>query len=104
MASKLISVFILVLFCLLLIRDTSGCSSAYACFDTNGGSLKSIHIRKMLFGLKDKKSSLMVNLKGSSTRIKYDEKSLIGELRKVPTGPDPLHHHNIGNPIKPETP
>lgn len=49
-------------------------------------------------------SGLKVSLEGSSTKIKYGEKTVVGELRKVPTGPDPLHHHNIGNPIKPENP
>jgi hypothetical protein len=49
-------------------------------------------------------SGVKVSLEESSTKIKYGEKAVVGELRKVPTGPDPLHHHNIGNPIKPETP
>ncbi|KAK2370107.1 protein CLAVATA [Trifolium repens] len=99
MASKFIfsSVFLFVLFCLLLMRETSGCNSAYACSYANGGSLRMIQNRKMLSGLKD-------SLEGSSTKMKYGEKAVMGELRKVPSGPDPLHHHNIGNPIKPETP
>lgn len=61
----------------------------------------------MLSALKEKKTSLKVStsLQGSSRIDQYgDEKPVIGELRKVPTGPDPLHHHNIGNPIRPETP
>ncbi|RHN75497.1 hypothetical protein MtrunA17_Chr2g0321881 [Medicago truncatula] len=100
MASKFIfsSVFLLVLFCLLFIKETSaGCNTAYACSYANGESLKMFQNRKMLSGLK-------VSLEGSSTKIKYGEKTVVGELRKVPTGPDPLHHHNIGNPIKPENP
>ncbi|KAL5081961.1 hypothetical protein RYX36_010382 [Vicia faba] len=98
------SVFLLVLFFLLLMRETSGCSSSFACFDVNGGSLKPSHNRKMLSSLKVKKAMLKVSLEGSSTKMKRTEQEVIGELRKVPTGPDPLHHHGIGNPIKPETP
>ncbi|XP_050883427.1 protein CLAVATA 3 [Lathyrus oleraceus] len=106
MASKLIptSVFLLVLFFLLLMRESSGLNSSYACFDANGGTLKLSHNRKMLSSLEVKKAMLKVNVEGPSTRMKKSEKEVIGELRKVPTGPDPLHHHSIGNPIKPETP
>ncbi|CAK8535451.1 unnamed protein product [Lathyrus sativus] len=106
MASKLIptSVFLLVLFFLLLMRKSSGCNSSYACFDANGGSLKLSHNRKMLSSLEVKKAMMKVNVEGSSTWMKKSDKEVIGELRKVPTGPDPLHHHSIGNPIKPQTP
>lgn len=58
----------------------------------------------MLSSLKVKKAMLKVNVDGSSTKMKKSEKEVIGEMRKVPTGPDPLHHHGIGNPIKPQTP
>ncbi|CAK8535449.1 unnamed protein product [Lathyrus sativus] len=101
MASKLIptSVILLVLFFLLLMSETSGCNSAYACFDANGGSLKLSHNRKMMSSLKYKK----VSVEGSLRKMKKSEK-VTEELRKVPTGPDPLHHNSIGNPIKPQTP
>jgi len=53
--------------------------------------------------LKDKKTSaLKASLRGSSSN-KYGEKPLNWELRKVPSGPDPLHHNGV-NPKNPQTP
>nr|QKZ93422.1 clavata3-like protein [Vuralia turcica] len=103
MASKFIfsSVVLLVLLCLLLMRETSDCSSVYECVGATS-ALKEIRNRKVLSTLKDKKTSLKARLQGSSSN-KYGEKSLSWELRKVPSGPDPLHH-NGGTPKKPETP
>lgn len=58
----------------------------------------------MLSSLEVKKAMLKVSVEGSSARMKKSEKEVTEELRKVPTGPDPLHHNSIGNPIKPRTP
>ncbi|KAK7324839.1 hypothetical protein VNO77_28714 [Canavalia gladiata] len=104
MASKFIftSVVILMLLCLLLMRDSSDCNAAFECFGTNGARFKEIRNRKLLSALKDKRATLKASLQGSSS-FKYGEKSLSWELRKVPSGPDPLHH-NGGNPKKPQTP
>ncbi|XP_061349319.1 protein CLAVATA 3 [Gastrolobium bilobum] len=104
MASKLIltTVILLVLLCLHFMRETSDYSSAYAGFRTNVAGLKEIRNRKVLSTLKDKQTTLKVRLQGSSS-IKHDEKAPSWELRKVPSGPDPLHH-NGGSPKKPETP
>ncbi|KAL5056302.1 hypothetical protein RYX36_036984 [Vicia faba] len=56
--------------------------------------------RKVLF---KKRTILRGLLQGSSNGYKYSEKALsLDQLRKVPSGPDPLHH-NGGTP-KPETP
>ncbi|WVZ00910.1 hypothetical protein V8G54_026979 [Vigna mungo] len=103
MASKLIftTVVLLMLLCLLLTREPSGCGSAYECFGANAAGLRDIPNRKALSLLKNKKSTLKV-LQGSSS-IKYGEKPLSWELRKVPSGPDPLHHNGV-NPKKPQTP
>ncbi|KAJ1384560.1 hypothetical protein SESBI_42442 [Sesbania bispinosa] len=84
-------------------REASDCSSAYACFGANAASLKQSRNRKLLSALKDKEITLKASLKGSSSSIKYGEKPLGWELRKVPSGPDPLHHHG-GGPKRPETP
>ncbi|MED6193206.1 hypothetical protein PIB30_016937 [Stylosanthes scabra] len=109
MASKFCfftSLILLVLFCLLLVKDTSDCSvNKHGCFDAHDESvLKEIRNRKVLFALKDKKTSLKAMLEGSSSSrmMKGGEKSVSWELRRVPSGPDPLHH-NGGNP-KPQTP
>ncbi|CAL0332154.1 unnamed protein product [Lupinus luteus] len=103
MASKFIlsSFILLVLLCLLLMRETSDCGSVHECLGAHA-VLKEIRNRKVHSALKDKKNSLKVRLEGSSS-TKYGEKPLSWELRKVPSGPDPLHH-NGGSPKKPETP
>ncbi|KAJ1440756.1 CLAVATA3 protein [Sesbania bispinosa] len=78
------------------------CNSACGCLsDDKAAGPKEILNRKMLSVLKNKKTTLKVRFEGSSNS-KYGEKSLSWELRKVPSGPDPLHH-NGGSP-KPETP
>ncbi|TKY48678.1 CLAVATA 3 [Spatholobus suberectus] len=104
MASKFIftSVVLLMLLCLLLMREPSGCRSAYECFGADAAGLREIPNRKVLSVLKDKKTTLKSSLQGSSS-IKYGEKPLSWELRKVPSGPDPLHH-NGANPKRPQTP
>ncbi|KAK7371203.1 hypothetical protein VNO78_36771 [Psophocarpus tetragonolobus] len=104
MASKFIltTVFLLMLLCLLLMREPSDCSSTFECFAANAVGLRDIPNRKVL-SLKDKKTAtLRASLQGSSS-IKYGEKPLSWELRKVPSGPDPLHHNGV-NPKKPQTP
>ncbi|XP_027344397.1 protein CLAVATA 3 [Abrus precatorius] len=106
MGSKLIFtsvVLLMLLLCLLLMRDSSDCSVSYECIGANAVDLKKIRNRKMLSALKDKKTTLNVSLQGSSSFKYGGEKSLSWELRKVPSGPDPLHH-NGGNPKKPQTP
>lgn len=57
---------------------------------------------QVLSVLKDKKTTLKASLQGSSS-TKYGNKPLSWELRKVPSGPDPLHHNGV-NPKKPQTP
>lgn len=42
-------------------------------------------------------------LREKKSASKYGEKSVTWDLRKVPSGPDPLHH-NGGSPKKPRTP
>ncbi|KAL2331892.1 hypothetical protein Fmac_019473 [Flemingia macrophylla] len=81
-------------------RESSGCSSAHECFGASAAGLREIPRRKLkvLSGLKGKKATLR-----ASQSIKYDEKPLSWELRKVPSGPDPLHHNGV-NPKKPQTP
>ncbi|KAI4334187.1 hypothetical protein L6164_018906 [Bauhinia variegata] len=75
----------------------------YCCSTSaNTAGLKEIENRKLLSSLKDKKTNFKSILHGSSSS-QNGEKSLSWELRKVPSGPDPLHH-NGGNPIKPRTP
>ncbi|KAL1345627.1 hypothetical protein HN51_019360 [Arachis hypogaea] len=110
MASKFFftSLTLLVLFCLLLVKDTSDYCNAnkHGCFDAQAAVLKEIRNRKVFFAFKDKKTSLKAMLQGSSSsRMMRDgEKSVSWELRRVPSGPDPLHHNGgIGNP-KPQTP
>ncbi|RDX90755.1 hypothetical protein CR513_27353, partial [Mucuna pruriens] len=105
MASKLFftTVLLLMLLCLLLTRDPSGCSSAYECFGANAAALRDSPNRKVLAVLKDKRTTLKASMQGSSSSIKYAEKPLSWELRKVPSGPDPLHHNGV-NPKKPQTP
>ncbi|XP_058734909.1 protein CLAVATA 3-like [Vicia villosa] len=92
MASKSIFSFVicLVFLFLFLMNEPHG-----LCFST-----KKILNRKVLF---KKRTNLRALLEGSSNGYKYGEKRLSwDELRKVPSGPDPLHH-NGGTP-KPETP
>ncbi|XP_020203158.1 protein CLAVATA 3 [Cajanus cajan] len=98
MASKLIFTTVVVLLMLLC------CSSAYECFGADAAGLREIPHRKLkMLSLKDKKATLKASLRGSSQSIKYGEKPLSWELRKVPSGPDPLHHNGV-NPKKPQTP
>ncbi|KAF7805748.1 protein CLAVATA 3 [Senna tora] len=106
MASKsiFISVILLVLLCLLLMREPYDCSSAYGCFGANPSGFKEIRNRKVLAALKEKKTALKDSHgHGGSSSSTYGEKSVTWELRKVPSGPDPLHH-NGGSPKKPKTP
>lgn len=56
----------------------------------------------MLSALKGKRTTLKARVQGSVLNGQYGEKSTSSELRKVPSGPDPLHH-NGGSP-KPESP
>ncbi|WVY99720.1 hypothetical protein V8G54_025793 [Vigna mungo] len=104
MASKLIftTFVLLMLLGLILARDPSGCGSEYECFGVNAAGLRDIPNRKALSFLKNKKSALKV-LKGSSS-IKYGEKPLSWELRKVPTGPNPLHNNVPNKPSAPSMP
>ncbi|KAK9920972.1 hypothetical protein M0R45_029506 [Rubus argutus] len=95
MASKSVAFFLVlaVATCsLVLIIDVQAAAAAadckdsgHGCFPTEGAvSLKSTQNRKMVAGLKEKNMEL------------------VGvELRKVPSGPDPLHHN--GNSPKPRT-
>lgn len=47
----------------------------------------------MQSALKVEKATLKVSLGGSSRRDQYGEKALhIGELRLIPSGPNPLHN------------
>ncbi|XP_057454170.1 protein CLAVATA 3 [Lotus japonicus] len=104
MASKsivTIVILLLLFMCLsLIMRDPSDCNAAYGC---SAASTKKILNRKVLSVLKDKKTTLKARVLQGSPNSKYiAEKSLSWQLRKVPSGPDPLHHHG-GSP-KPETP
>ncbi|KAF8397970.1 hypothetical protein HHK36_016896 [Tetracentron sinense] len=63
------------------------CRSGYGCFSAEAASPE-IKSRKILDG---------------PEKVR-DDGNLVGwELRKVPSGPDPLHH-NGGSPTKPRTP
>ncbi|KAL6976460.1 hypothetical protein U1Q18_025248 [Sarracenia purpurea var. burkii] len=120
-ATKFLHILFLgILFLAILQEAASDCYSGHRCFDAKAVA-REIHNRKVLYGLERKeelglKSS---NVHGTSTttttttvtRRSRDEKvghggeSLVegSELRKVPSGPDPLHH-NGGSPKKPRTP
>ncbi|KAJ7948053.1 protein CLAVATA 3 [Quillaja saponaria] len=107
MASKsiLICVVFVVVLCLVLIGEPSDCSTGHGCFYAYAAGLKQTQNRKllqMLAALKEKKAAVKAGLHGPSSGMS-GEKSLDWELRKVPSGPDPLHH-NGGSPKKPRTP
>ncbi|XP_054812834.1 protein CLAVATA 3 [Prosopis cineraria] len=104
MASKSIfaCIILLILLCLLLMREpSSDCSSVHGCSGGNAAGFKETGNRKVLAALRAKKAALPGH--GGSLSSKYVENSASSELRKVPSGPDPLHH-NGGSPHKPKTP
>ncbi|KAL2981536.1 hypothetical protein AAZX31_13G294900 [Glycine max] len=106
MASKFIftTVVLVMLLCLLLMRDPSGLSMFFFLAINYHSDLSDKYWNKSVLPvLKDKKTSaLKASLRGSSSN-KYGEKPLNWELRKVPSGPDPLHHNGV-NPKNPQTP
>ncbi|KAI9107719.1 hypothetical protein K1719_021382 [Acacia pycnantha] len=106
MASKSIfaCIILLILLCLLVMREpSSGCSSVHGCFGANAAGFKEAGNRKVLVAtLRAKKTGFLPGYGGSSTS-KYVENSVTSELRKIPSGPDPLHH-NGGSPNKPQSP
>ncbi|EXC37760.1 hypothetical protein L484_001218 [Morus notabilis] len=94
--SKLICVAFLVVFCFILLKEASDCKSGqYGCITE--ASYKR-HSRKVLAGL-------MVKNPGTLISGNYGNKDQFNEwqLRRVPSGPDPLHH-NGNNPKKPRSP
>ncbi|XP_028808304.1 protein CLAVATA 3 [Neltuma alba] len=104
MASKSIfaCIILLIVLCLLLMREPSpDCSSVHGCFGVNATGFKEAGNRKVLAALRVKKTTLPGY--GGSSSSKSVKDSATPELRKVPSGPDPLHH-NGGSPNKPKTP
>ncbi|KAI4322470.1 hypothetical protein L6164_022162 [Bauhinia variegata] len=99
MASKSLftCVILLVFLCSFLTRKPCDCSTS-----ANTAGLKEIQNRKLLSALKVKKTNFKTILHGSSSS-KFGENSLSWELRKIPSGPDPLHH-NGGKPKNVRTP
>ncbi|CAL5357231.1 unnamed protein product [Camellia sinensis] len=97
---KLVPFFLMVLFCMVLIQQASGCNSGHGCFYVKAAA-QEIDNRKVL------SKSSPTNVHGSSkNRNGYGGEESMEEgweLRKVPSGPDPLHH-NGGSPKKPTIP
>ncbi|KAL3718394.1 hypothetical protein ACJRO7_003520 [Eucalyptus globulus] len=86
--SKLGHVAVVVTLCvLLLIAAASGCETGqHGCVSAKAGSF-----------LKDSRKILRTFKRDGGTMIANEE------LRGVPSGPDPLHHHK-GSPQRPQTP
>ncbi|XP_015873114.4 protein CLAVATA 3 [Ziziphus jujuba] len=106
MASK--SIFLclalLVVLCLIMMNQASGCngSTRHGCLNADATVALETKNRKVLGGLKEKKEELHKSASSGNGGNNY----LMGwdyQLRKVPSGPDPLHH-NGNSPKKPRTP
>ncbi|KAG8387440.1 hypothetical protein BUALT_Bualt02G0021600 [Buddleja alternifolia] len=90
--NKFTLVFCMLLISTLLIHDLAECSS-------RGAALEILH-RKLFLEMKE------MALKNGVTKMgSYGDKEMPEdwELRRVPAGPDPLHHNGQG-PNKPKTP
>ncbi|CAF1862938.1 unnamed protein product [Brassica oleracea var. botrytis] len=82
---------LLLLFCLMFLHGASDITHANA-------NVHALPIRKMMVMKKD-------NEWGGANRIEEEKEKVFGlneELRTVPSGPDPLHHH-VNPPRKPRT-
>ncbi|GMN65787.1 hypothetical protein TIFTF001_034881 [Ficus carica] len=100
MASKsiFISVAFLLLFCFILLNEASECKSGQnGCFAAEASGR---HSRKVLVDLMEKKTGAFLM---SGNYGDEDDQLNAWELRKVPSGPDPLHH-NGNSPKKPRSP
>ncbi|KAF8098251.1 hypothetical protein N665_0270s0023 [Sinapis alba] len=84
------SLVLLLLFCLIFLHDASDISHANA-------NVHALPIRKMMVMKKE-------NEWGGANGHEEEKKVLgfNGELRTVPSGPDPLHHH-VNPPRQPRT-
>ncbi|KAG7947458.1 hypothetical protein I3843_14G095000 [Carya illinoinensis] len=88
-------------FCELFLAD---CNGRYGCFYAKAVVSSERENRKLLAGLKQKKETVKVKGGLQASATGSNGGSFQGwELRRVPSGPDPLHH-NGGNPTKPRTP
>ncbi|KAG6632034.1 protein CLAVATA 3 [Carya illinoinensis] len=102
MASKLPMLACLVLvavLCLALVGNASDCNTGCGLFGAKSAVSMKTENRKILASLKEKKETVKGGLQVSAT-ISNGGGFLGWELRRVPSGPDPLHH-NGGNPKKP---
>ncbi|GFZ07278.1 hypothetical protein Acr_19g0002150 [Actinidia rufa] len=85
---------ILILLCLTLIPDASECANGNGRFYAIAAHAQEIQNRKVLYGLHGSTST-------NGGRYGYGDQRLEEwELRRVPSGPDPLHH-NGASPKKP---
>ncbi|XP_052188103.1 protein CLAVATA 3 isoform X2 [Diospyros lotus] len=91
------------LLCLLLTRQTSECYSGRGGFYAKAAA-QLVQSRKVLYSLEAKRAALETGNQahGSTSTSSYGNGENFEELRKVPSGPDPLHH-NGGSPKKPRT-
>ncbi|XP_062170935.1 protein CLAVATA 3 [Alnus glutinosa] len=100
--SVFLCVACVVVLCLVFMEEPSDCGAGYGCFYSKAAASLKTENRKLLAGLKEKKEAVKGGQQGSATS--RNGRSFVGwELRKVPSGPDPLHH-NGGSPKKPRTP
>ncbi|KAA8544339.1 hypothetical protein F0562_022393 [Nyssa sinensis] len=82
--------------------DRIECSTGHGCVYAKAAS-QEIQNRKVLYGLQGKEVVFKSSV-DRPTSSGNNGGNLVGwELRKVPSGPDPLHH-NGGGPKKPKTP
>ncbi|XP_042958354.1 uncharacterized protein LOC122293956 isoform X1 [Carya illinoinensis] len=87
-----------------VIHYISDCNGRYGCFYAKAVVSSERENRKLLAGLKQKKETVKVKGGLQASATGSNGGSFQGwELRRVPSGPDPLHH-NGGNPTKPRTP
>ncbi|KAF8403367.1 hypothetical protein HHK36_011469 [Tetracentron sinense] len=90
-------VLLVVALCLVVMEGASSeCSSGYGCFYAEAAP-KEIQSRKLLHNSEEV-------FRSTGSMGNRDGGDLVGwDLRRAPSGPDPLHH-NGGGPKKPQTP
>ncbi|XP_019052239.1 PREDICTED: uncharacterized protein LOC109114329 [Nelumbo nucifera] len=100
MAVRLVAVLAYVVLTVVVVsvmEEAWGCGSRYGCFHVKLASTEN-QSRKLLHGSEEVFKSFrpLDSRRRGGNLVSWD-------LRRVPSGPDPLHH-NGGSPKKPQTP
>ncbi|GAB4859836.1 hypothetical protein Ancab_011316 [Ancistrocladus abbreviatus] len=105
MASTIATIFALVMVIMQIpsaasVSPSSECKTGFGSFPPKAAEYN----RKILMDLVGRNREVMMKVKGESRGDHEDEERVINgvELRRVPSGPDPLHH-NVGSPRKPRS-